>query len=115
MHEVVTALYDAINARDADRLAGCLAPGADWPDAMGGGRVVGRDVVRRYWLGQWAAVDLAVHPRLVRERPDGRYEALVDQTIRDRDGDLLSETVVAHTFTVVDGLVARMDVGDPMI
>ena len=40
---------------------------------------------------------------------------LVDQTVRDSDGDLLSETVVVHTYTVGDGLIARMDVGDPLI
>ena len=115
MHELITGLYDALDARDVDRLTACFAAGIDWPDAMGGGRVVGRAAVREHWLRQWEVVELVVRPRLVRELADGRYEALVDQTIRDRDGDLLSETVVVHTYTVEGGLVARMDVGDPMI
>jgi hypothetical protein len=115
VHELITGLYDAFNARDIDRVTARFAPGVDWPNAWEGGRVVGRDAVRDYWLRQWDVIDPVVRPRLVRERADGRYEALVDQTIRDRDGDLLSETVVVHTYTVEDGLIARMDVGDPMI
>jgi hypothetical protein len=77
--------------------------------------VVGRAAVREYWLRQWEVLDPAVHPRLIRRLADGRYEVLVDQVVRDRDGDLLSEAVVVHTYVVEDGLIARMDVGDPMI
>ena len=115
MHELITGLYDALDARDIDGVTARFAPGVDWPNAWEGGRVVGRAAVREYWVRQWEVLDPVVRPRLVRELPEGRYEALVDQTIRDRDGDLLSETVVVHTYTVADGLITRMDVGDPMI
>jgi hypothetical protein len=111
----ITALYDALNARDIEAVTDRFAAGVDWPDAWAGGRVVGRDAVRGYLLRQWAEIGPDVRPRLVRELPDGRYEALVDQVIRDRDGHLLSEAVVLHTYTVQDGLIARMDVGDPLI
>jgi hypothetical protein len=33
--------------------------------------------------------------------------------VRDRDGDLLGEAVVLHTYTLRGPLIARMDVGDP--
>jgi limonene-1,2-epoxide hydrolase len=113
--DVVTALYAALNARDVDGAIACSAPGVDWPDALAGTRVRGRDAVRAYWRAQWAAVALHLHPRLMRELPDGRVEVLVDQVVRDRDGDLLSEAVVLQVFTLEDRLVARMDVGDPAI
>jgi hypothetical protein len=71
--------------------------------------------VRNYWLRLWDVLDPDVRPRLVREVLDGRIEVLVDQVIRDRDGDLLSEAVVLHTYTLRSGLIARMDVGDPAI
>jgi hypothetical protein len=115
VHELITALYDALNARDIEGVTDRFAAGVDWPDAWAGGRVVGRDAVRGYLLRQWAEIGPDVRLRLVRELPDGRYEALVDQVIRDRDGHLLSEAVVLHTYTVQDGLIARMDVGDPLI
>ena len=111
----IAALYDAFNARDIDGVTDRFAPHVDWPNAWQGGRVVGRAAVRDYWLRQWEVIDPAVHPRLIRELPDGRVEVLVDQVIRDRDGDLLSEAVVLHTYTVDGGLIARMDVGDPAI
>src|SRR4051812_36293770 len=108
--ERLTALYEAIRRRDADGIAAQLAAGADWPDALAGTRVTGRDAVRAYWLGQWQVLELDLHPRLMRELPDGRVAVLVDQTVRDRDGDLLSQTVVLHTYTFDGGLVSRMDV-----
>ena len=76
---------------------------------------MGHAAVRDYWLRQWEVIDPAVHPRLLRQLPDDRVEVLVDQVIRDRDGDLLSEAVVLHTYTFDGDLVARMDVGDPSI
>lgn len=115
MHERIAELYEAFNARDIDRVTARFSPRVDWPNAWEGGRVVGRPAVRDYWLRQWEVIDPDVRPRLIRELPDGRVEVLVDQVIRDRSGDLLSEAVVLHTYTMDGGLVARMDVGDPGI
>jgi hypothetical protein len=111
----IAELYEAFNARDIDRVTAQFAPDVDWPNAWQGGRVVGRAAVRDYWLRQWDVLDPDVRPRLIRQLPDGRIEVLVDQVIRDRDGDLLSEAVVLHTYTIDGGLIARMDVGDPAI
>jgi hypothetical protein len=107
------ALYDAFNARDVDAVLAQFAPQVDWPDAWRGGRVVGHDAVRAYWLAQWAVIDPAVHPRRVRDLPDGRVEVLVEQHVRDLDGDQLAHAFVLHTYTFDGPLVARMDVGDP--
>jgi SnoaL-like domain len=111
----IAELYEAFNARDIDRVTERLAPDGDWPNAWEGGRVIGRPAVRDYWLRQWDVIDPDVRPRLMRELPDGRIEVLVDQVIRSPEGDLLSEAVVLHTYTLAGGLVARMDVGDPGI
>jgi hypothetical protein len=113
MQQSIAELYDAFNARDIHRVTAQFAADVDWPDAWAGGRVVGMTAVREYWLRQWEVIDPHVHPRLMRELPDGRVEVLVDQVIRDRSGDLLSEAVVLHVYTLDRGLVARMDVADP--
>jgi hypothetical protein len=42
--------------------------------------------------------------------PGGRVAVDVDQTVRDRAGALLGSGRVRHVYTLVDGLVARMDV-----
>ena len=111
--ERFAALYEAFTSRDIDLVLSQLAPDVDWPDAMHGTRVVGADAVRAYWLGQWEVIDPEVTPRRVRELPDGRVEVLVEQVVRDRDGDLLSHAFVLHTYTLAGALVRRMDVGDP--
>src|SRR3954447_8528640 len=108
---LLRSAYRAFNARDVEGAVGLMHPEVDWPNAWEGGRVVGRAAVRNYWLRQWEVIDPDVRPRLLRQLSDGRVEALVDQVIRDRDGDLLSEAVVLHTYTLRDGLVARMEVG----
>jgi hypothetical protein len=107
------ALYDAFNARDIDTVTAQFTPDVDWPNAWEGGRVVGRAAVRDYWLRQWEVVDPDVQPRRVRELADGRVEVEVHQVVRDRDGDLLAEAIVLHTYTLSGPLIARMDVGDP--
>jgi hypothetical protein len=109
----LTALYAAFNARDIDAVLTHFAPDVDWPDAWHGGRVVGTDAVRAYWLAQWEVIDPQVHPRRERELPDGRVEVLVEQVVRDRDGDLLGGASVLHTYTFTGPLISRMDVGDP--
>jgi hypothetical protein len=38
---------------------------------------------------------------------------VVEQVVRDRDGDLLGRAVVLHTYTFSGPLISRMDVGDP--
>jgi hypothetical protein len=111
----IAALYDAFNARDIDTVIAQFAPDVDWPDAWQGGRVVGHDAVRAYWLGQWEVIDPEVHPRRVRALPDGRVEVVVEQVVRDRDGDLLGRAVVLHTYTFSGPLISRMDVGDPSV
>jgi hypothetical protein len=113
MDDRFAALYDAFNARDIDGVLAQFAPDVDWPDAWHGGRVVGHDAVRAYWLAQWEVIDPLVTPRRVRELPDGRIEVLVDQVVRDPDGDLLGGASVLHTYTFTGSLISRMDVGDP--
>ena len=113
MDDRFTALYEAFDAHDIDAVLARFAPDVDWPDAWHGGRVVGTDAVRAYWLGQWEVIDPQFVPRRVRELPDGRVEVLVDQVVRDRDGDLLGGASVLHTYTLTGSLISRMDVGDP--
>ena len=45
--------------------------------------------------------------------PDGRVAVEVDQTVRDRDGALLSEGRVRHVYAFRAGLVVSMDVEAP--
>ena len=63
------------------------------------------------WVrGHWAEIDPKVVPASFTRRPDGRVDVEVDQTVRDRAGELLGEGRVRHVYALRDGLVLRMDV-----
>jgi ketosteroid isomerase-like protein len=111
METLLTQLYTDFNAHDADAVLAHLAPDVDWPNAWEGGRVHGHDAVRDYWTRQWKAINAQVEPAGF-ERDGDRVTVLVDQTVRDPDGNLLSEGRVKHVYEFRDGLIVRMDVED---
>ena len=108
--ELLRSLYRAFNARDIDTVLAAMAADVDWPNGWEGGRVVGHDAVRRYWVRQWAEIRPRVEPTGIRERPDGTVEVGVHQVFRDRGGTLLAVGDVRHVYTFAGDLVTRMDV-----
>jgi hypothetical protein len=50
-----------------------------------------------------------VEPTAVTAKDD-RVEVTVHQTVRDLDGNVLSDDIVTHTYTIRDGQIVRMDV-----
>ena len=107
--ELLRSLYRAFNARDVDAVLAAMTPDVDWPNGWEGGRVVGRDAVRRYWERQWAEIRTAVQPTGIHTRPDGTVEVLVRQVVRDVSGAVLARSSVRHVYTFAGDLVRRMD------
>jgi nitrite reductase/ring-hydroxylating ferredoxin subunit len=90
-----------------------MHPEVDWPNALGGGRVVGRIAVCNYWNRQFGAISTNVEPKGFTEEADGSVTVDVHQVVHDaRTGELVSDSRVRHRFRLEDGLV-RMDVLDP--
>lgn len=108
--EMFEALYQAFNARDADAVLGRMARDVEWPNGWEGGYVHGVDAVRDYWSRQWDQIDPTVTPTDIAVMPDGRVEVTVHQVIRDRDGTLLADGVVRHTYQLDDGLIVSMEI-----
>ena len=108
--DVLRSLYRAFNARDIDTVLAAMSADVDWPNGWEGGRVVGRDAVRRYWERQWTEIRPAVDPTSIRERADGTVEVDVHQVVRDRTGGVLARSDVRHVYTFTGDLVDRMDV-----
>jgi hypothetical protein len=104
--------YVAFNARDIDAVLAVMHPDVDWPNLMDGVRARGHDAVRDYWARQFAAIDPHVEPVRITAQPDGRVAVDVHQVVRDRDGAVLADQMVRHTYTIRDGLIARMEVGE---
>src|SRR5215211_2679459 len=105
--------YAAFNARDIDTALALMHPEVDWPNAIDGGRVFGRDAIRAYWAGQFETTDPRVEPLRIAARGDGRYAVDVHQIVHDLDGAVLAEGDVVHVYELRDGLVARMDIEEP--
>jgi hypothetical protein len=101
--------YAAFNDRDIERALALMSENVSWPKASEGGRVVGKEEVQSYWTRQWKEFDPHVEPLEMIDR-DGVTEVRVHQIVKSLGGDVLSEGEVRHVYTVVNGLIERMDV-----
>ncbi len=108
---VLRSAYRAFNARDIEAAIELMHPGVDWPNAWEGGRVVGREAVRDYWIRQFAAISSKVVPEDFTEEPDGAITVGVYQVVHETStGELVSDSRVRHRYRLENGLVVRMDV-----
>lgn len=109
--ELLKRLYGLFNARNMEALLATMCDDVVWANAMDGGHVKGRDGVRQYWTRQWAMIDPHVEPVGFSTTDDGATEVEVRQTVRDLNGQTLSDTTVRHVFRLEDGLIKRFDIG----
>ncbi|MDQ2844549.1 MAG: nuclear transport factor 2 family protein [Acidobacteriota bacterium] len=109
---LVAQAYSAFNRRDIDDALAVMSEKVDWPKASEGGRVVGKEEVRAYWTRQWAEFDPHVEPVEVTHREAGRTDVKVHQLVRNRTGDVVSDQVLLHVYTIANGLIERMDIGE---
>jgi hypothetical protein len=108
--ELLTEMYQAFNRREIEKLLAMMHPQVDWPNVMEGVRVHGRAGVREYWRRQWSMLDPQVTPMGFENDAEGRTVVEVHQVVRDLNGNILVDRNVQHIYTIVDGLVTRMDV-----
>ena len=108
---LIGQLYPDFNARNIDQILPLFSTTVDWPNGMTGGREIGHDAVREYWTNQWQQISSKVTPisyRLV----DEKIALEVQQTITDMEGEVISSSVVFHTWCFENGKVARMDISE---
>jgi ketosteroid isomerase-like protein len=111
IERLIRDLYASFNARDIEAVIALMAPDVDWPNAWEGGRLHGTQAVREYWPRQFAAIDGRVEPTAI-EIEGNTVTVTVHQTVRSKQGELLDDREVAHTYTFRDDRIARMDVTD---
>lgn len=109
---LIAEAYSAFNRRDIDGALALMSENVDWPKASEGGRAVGKEEIRAYWTRQWAEFDPHVEPIEVTEREAGRTEVKVHQVVKNLNGEVLSDQTLVHVFTIANGLIERMDVGE---
>jgi hypothetical protein len=104
--------YSAFNARDVNGALALMTEDVSWPKASEGGRVVGRDEIRAYWARQWSEFDPHVEPLAMTQEEGGKIRVRVRQIVKTLQGDILSDSEVVHVFTMSDGRISTMSLGD---
>ena len=109
---LIAQAYSAFNRRDVDGALAVMSENVDWPKASEGGRVVGKEEIRAYWTRQWAEFNPHMEPIEVANREAGRTDVKVHQLVKNLKGDILSDQTLLHVFTIANGLIERMDIGE---
>ena len=109
---LIAQVYSAFNQRDIDGALSFMSDSVNWPKASEGGRVVGKEEIRAYWSRQWKEFDPHVDPLEVLDQGAGRTHVRVHQLVKSLGGDVLSDSEVWHVYTIANGLIERMDLGD---
>jgi len=109
---LITEAYSAFNRRDVDGALALMSEKVDWPTASEGGRVIGKEEIRAYWTRQWAEFDPNVKPMEVTEGEAGRTDVNVHQVVKNLRGEVISDQKLVHVFTIANGLIERMDIGE---
>lgn len=107
---LVAQAYSAFNRRDIDGTLALMSENVSWPKASEGGRVVGKQDIRAYWMRQWAEFDPYVEVLQVIDREAGKVDVKVHQLVKNLKGDVLSDTELWHVYTIANGLIERMDI-----
>lgn len=104
--------YAAFNKRDIAGALAVMTEDVTWPKASEGGKVVGKEEIRAYWIRQWSEFDPHVEPIAITVEDGGRIRVRVHQLVKSLAGDVLSDSEVLHVFTLDRGLIAAMELGD---
>jgi hypothetical protein len=111
-HTLIAEAYSAFNRRDIDAAMVLMSESVSWPKASEGGRVVGKEEIRAYWTRQWQEFCPHVEPVEVIDREGGETHVKVRQLVKSLSGEVLSDTNVWHVYTIANGLIERMDLGE---
>jgi hypothetical protein len=109
---VIAQVYSAFNQRNIDGALAFMSDSVSWPKASEGGRVVGKEEIRAYWSRQWKEFDPHVDPLEVLDQQADRTHVRVHQLVKSLDGNVLSDSEVWHIYTIANGLIERMDLGE---
>ena len=107
---LLSQIYGAFNKRDIDGALALMSEDVSWPKASEGGRVIGKQAIREYWTRQWAEFDPLVNVLEVIDRGSGVTDVKVHQLVKDRKGNILSDTELWHVHGFTNGLIDRMEI-----
>ncbi len=109
---LIAQVYSAFNQRNIDGVLAFMSGSVSWPKASESGRVIGKEEIRAYWSRQWKEFDPHVDPLEVLDQGAGKTHVRVHQLVKSLGGDVLSDSEVWHIYTIANGLIERMDLGE---
>jgi hypothetical protein len=110
--KLIAHIYSAFNQRNIDDALAFMSDSVNWPKASEGGRVIGKQEIRAYWSRQWKEFDPHVDPVEVFDDSAGGTHVRVHQLVKSLSGNVLSDSEVWHVYTIANGLIERMDIGE---
>ncbi len=108
-YDLLKNMYLAFNAREIDSILTAMHPEVIWPNGWEGGYVHGHQGIRDYWPRQWAAIDPHVEPVGFRTDKTGVIIVRVHQIVHDKDGIIISDSIVEHHYRFANDLIKRME------
>jgi len=108
--DVIRKAYNAFNERNIDNCLSTMQDDVKWSKAWEGGYIIGHEEIRQYWTRQWAEINPKVDPVGFAERENDSLEVLVQQNVKDLQGNLIFDGLVKHVYTFEDGLIKTMDI-----
>jgi hypothetical protein len=108
---LIAHIYSAFNQRNIDGVLAFMSDTISWPKASEGGRAIGKEDIRAYWTRQWKEFDPHVDPIEVLHH-SGKTHVRVHQLVKNLAGDTLFDGEVWHIYTIANGLIERMDIGE---
>jgi len=109
---LIRTAYNGFNDRNIDAVFAVMTADVHWPKAFEGGYVIGYDAIREYWTRQWSEINPKVIPISIIEIANGKIEVLIDQLVKDLDGNIVFKGKTKHIYTLHKGLIAAMDIGE---
>jgi hypothetical protein len=110
----IAKAYAAFNERRLDDALALMTEDVDWPKTTESGRAIGKEAVRAYWTRQWSEMDPNVEPLEVTQNAAGQIEVKVRLCVKDLQGNLIAGQNVVQIFTMKNGLIERLDIGEPL-
>ena len=106
---LIEQLQAAVGARDLEGVLSFLHPEVVIPDYLDDGEVRGHAQVRAFYARMFETLSPGVDVLEVETLADGRICALLQVALHDRIGKIWSDSRVQVTYTLVDGLIFRIE------
>lgn len=110
LSQVIKNAYESFNNRNIEMALATMQPDVLWSKAWEGGYIVGHNEIKEYWSRQWKEINPKVYPIGFNIRENETLEVLVDQKVKDLEGNSIFEGTVKHIYTFEEALIKTMDI-----